>query len=284
MKTYSALYLEGRNALIEAGFDTAREDARQLLAFASDKSVSSLVSSFALYASAEIESLYNEYIKRHLNDEPVAYITSSWEFHGMPLYVDSSVLIPRFDTETLIDAALSYSIPASPRILDLCTGSGCIACALASELPGAEITAIDISGEALAVARKNIASLSFGSRITCIRADVLLPPPAGLGSYDMIISNPPYIESGEIKNLDSSVISYEPLAALDGGEDGLEFYRSIIKNWSLLLKNQSPIIFEVGENQASPVAEMLTENNFSAPSFTMDSFGTDRAVSAIKNL
>lgn len=282
MKTYHSLYLDGRKALLDAGFETAREDARFLLSFASGKSVSSLIASFALYASPEIEELYLQYIGRRLQNEPVAYITGSWEFHGLPLYVNRHVLIPRFDTESLIDAALSAleNVP-SPRILDLCTGSGCIACALASELPDAEITALDNSHEALAVARKNIRSLSFGSRVTCLYGDVLLSPPHSLGSYDLIISNPPYIESSEVPLLEPSVCNYEPLCALDGGKDGLDFYRSIVNSWSSLLRDGASLIFEVGENQADSVKSLLTENGFTDIRCTKDSFGTDRAVSAI---
>lgn len=283
MKTYNSLYLDGRKALLDAGFETAREDARFLLSFASGKDVSSLLSSLALYASPEIEELYLRYIHRRLQNEPVAYITGSWEFHGLPLVVNRHVLIPRFDTESLIEAAVKAldNLP-SPRILDLCTGSGCIACALASEFPDAEIAALDNSREALAVARKNVGSLSFGSRITCLYADVLLPPPPGFGTYDLIISNPPYIESSEIPLLEPSVCNYEPLCALDGGKDGLDFYRSIVKNWSPLLKAGAFIIFEVGENQAEPVASLLSENGFTDIGCTKDSIGIARAVSAIK--
>ena len=283
MKTYNALYLEGRKTLLDAGFDTAREDARFLLSFASGKDVSSLISSYALFATTEIEELYLRCIDRRLQNEPVAYITGSWEFHGLPLVIDRHVLIPRFDTESLIEAAMkALNTRPAPRILDLCTGSGCIACALASEFPDAEVLALDNSRDALAVAGKNVSSLSFSSRVTCLYADVLLPPPPGFGSYDLIISNPPYIESSEISLLEPSVCNYEPLSALDGGKDGLDFYRSIVNSWSSLLKDGASIIFEVGENQAEPVASLLSENGFTDIGFTKDSIGTDRAVSAIK--
>ena len=284
MKTYNTLYLEARSALMEAGIEEASFEAKHLVASASGKTLSGLMAALSFYSSGEIEGRVKDFLERRLRGEPLAYVTSSWEFYGIPLRITPDVLIPRADTEVLVDAAKAFLKGAEPscRILDLCTGSGCIACALAKELPSSRITAADNSSKALDVCKKNVKELNLSSRIICMKADALSAPPFGLGSFDLIISNPPYIESSEIKKLDPSVKNYEPKAALDGGKDGLDFYRGIIKYWKMLLRENGAIIFEVGEGQAEAVGEMLLSAGFESAHFEKDTSGTDRAVIGIK--
>ena len=164
------------------------------------------------------------------------------------------------------------------RVLDLCTGSGCIACAIAKELPATRLVAVDISPSALQVCRQNVAANRLHSRVLCMQADALASPPLGIGMFDVIVSNPPYIPSAEIETLDASVRNYEPIWALDGGEDGLKFYRGIIKYWKTVLRPGGLIFFEVGEGQSPAVQDMLLSAGFSETTTRKDSGGTERVV------
>jgi release factor glutamine methyltransferase len=215
-----------------------------------------------------------------LQGEPLAYITGRWEFYGLPKVVSSDVLIPRADTEVLVDAVkdllIGYKMDA--RILDLCCGSGCITCAVGHELPATRLVSVDISATALEVCRQNISMNRLSSRAITVQADATASPPMSIGRFDMIISNPPYIPSAEILTLDSSVRDYEPIWALDGGKNGLKFYKSIIKYWKSLLPEGGFLLFEVGEGQAEPVREMLLSAGFRSADTRVDTGGVQRVV------
>ena len=163
-------------------------------------------------------------------------------------------------------------------MLDLCCGSGCITCAIGHELPATKLVAVDLSASALEVCRQNIAKNRLSSRVICMQADATSSPPLGIGSFDVIVSNPPYIESAEIAKLDRSVRDYEPIWALDGGEDGLRFYKGIIKYWKSLLRPGGCLMFEVGEGQASAVCEMLMAAGFASAQTRRDTQIIDRVV------
>ena len=194
--------------------------------------------------------------------------------------VTKDVLIPRSDTELLVDLArealTGWRMDA--RVLDLCCGSGCITCAIGHELPATKLVAVDLSASALEICRANVNLNRLTTRVICMQADATSSPPLGIGSFDLIVSNPPYIESGEIQKLDRSVKDYEPMWALDGGKDGLRFYKAIIKHWKSLLRPEGLLIFEVGEGQAEAVADMLMAAGFAATSIHQDARGVDRAV------
>ena len=260
-------------------------EAKLLTAGAAGKTIAQLTRDFNLYTSREIEDRVNSYIARRLNGEPVAYITGSWEFYGIPLEINSDVLIPRMDTELLVDITkeLLTGNKMDARVLDLCCGSGCIACAIASEMPATKLVAVDISGNALEVARRNIESCRLTSRVKCIQADAAASPPLGIGLFDVIVSNPPYISTDEIQLLDRSVKDYEPFWALDGGPDGLKFYKAIIKYWKSLLRPGGHIIFEVGEGQSTAVREMLESASFASTAVYKDTLGIERAVVGTMN-
>ncbi len=238
MRTYNDIYLSARNLLRQSGVEAFSLEAKLLVAGAAGKTTAQLLRDMSLYASNKIEDTVTEYIARRLRGEPVAYITGSWEFYGLPIVTTPDVLIPRMDTEKLVDTAkeLLTGRKMNARILDLCCGSGCITCAIGHEMPATRLLAIDISANALEVCRKNIAAQKLISRVICMQADALSSPPLGIGEFDMIVSNPPYIASEEIKTLDVSVKDFEPVWALDGGEDGLKFYKAIIKYWKSLLR------------------------------------------------
>ena len=280
MKTYNDIYIEIRNMLRNAGIETYSQEARLIVSSVSGKSPQEFLRDLRLYTSPSLEKKAVESAERRIAGEPIAYILGEWEFYGLPIYVTKDVLIPRADTEVLVEAAVELltGTKMDARILDLCCGSGCITCAVAHELPASKIIAVDISHAALEVCRRNIALNRISSRAICMQADATMNPPASLGAFDMILCNPPYIASSEISELDSSVRDHEPIWALDGGEDGLKFYRAIIKYWKSLLKEDGCILFEVGEGQAEPVGEMLLSAGFRSVSTRKDTLGTDRVV------
>ena len=280
MKTYNDIYLSTRNILRQNGVEGYALEARILVACAAGKTVQQLLRDINLYTTEQVENTVLDYTARRLRGEPVAYITGSWEFYGLPMTVTSDVLIPRMDTEVLVDAVKEFltGYKMDARVLDLCCGSGCITCAIGHELPATKLVAVDLSASALEVCRQNVAKNRLSSRVICMQADATSSPPLGIGSFDVIVSNPPYIESAEIAKLDRSVRDYEPIWAFDGGEDGLRFYKGIIKYWKSLLRPGGWLMFEVGEGQASAVCEMLMAAGFASAQTRKDTQMIDRVV------
>lgn len=283
MKTYNDIYFSARTALRRCGIEAYNLEARLIVAHAAGKSSAELMRDLHLYTTSEVESKVREYIERRIAGEPVAYITGSWEFYGLPMIVTPDVLIPRMDTEVLVNTAkeLLTGYKMDAKVLDLCCGSGCITCAVGHEMPATKLVAVDISPSALEICRKNIALNRLSARAICMQADALSSPPMSIGQFDMIISNPPYIAIAEIDTLDSSVKDHEPLWALDGGEDGLRFYKSIIKHWKTTLRPYGMLLFEVGEGQAGAVSEMLQAASFRSVFTRKDTLGVDRVVVGI---
>ena len=282
MRTYNDLTLMARKRLMQENIPGYQLESRILVAYAAGKSVSDLLRDMNLYTTDSVAQRVEECIRRRLDGEPVAYITGTWEFYGLPMVITPDVLIPRMDTEVLVDAVKEHltGIKMDARILDLCCGSGCIACAIAKELPATKIVAVDISASALQVCRENIALNKLNSRVLCMQADALSSPPMGMVAFDVLVSNPPYVPSTEMMALDSSVRDYEPLWALDGGEDGLKFYRGIIKHWKTVLKPGGLVFFEVGEDQAETVRDMMLSGGFADAEFRQDTGGCNRVVIA----
>ena len=280
---YGDLYLQCRRALMETeDAQTAGLMARNLVAFYSGKRQEEILRDRELYASEQTCKAVDEAVSRLLSGEPLPYVLGQWEFYGIPLHVDRNVLIPRDDTCAVVGLAIKQAIflPSDPRILDLCTGSGCIGLAIASRVKDARVTLADISREALAVAKKNITSNKMTGRVSCIQADALSPAPAFLGKFDMIVSNPPYITGDEMAELPASVKNFEPHLALFGGRDGLDFYRSIAKHYSKALKPGGFLALEFGMGQGDDVCSILTENGYTILERTKDFNDRERAVLA----
>ena len=168
----------------------------------------------------------------------------------------------------------------TPRILDLCTGSGCIGLAIAHKVKDARITLADISDDAIAVAKLNIKNQKLSGRVSCVKVDALSKPPAFIGKFDLIVSNPPYITAREMQALDRSVKDYEPELALYGGTDGLDFYRSIAENFQDALKPGGYLCFEFGMGQGNDVCRILEENGYTILERTRDYNERERAVLA----
>ena len=283
VKKLSDLYLEARKALMQTeDRDTASLMARNLLCHFSGKTQEQILADRELYASEKVCADMEDAVRRLLNQEPLAYVLGEWDFYGMRLFVDSHVLIPRDDTCAVTALAIKQSIflDKDPRILDLCTGSGCIGLAIAQHIKDARVTLADISKDALAVARKNVVGQKLTGRVSCVSADALAEPPAFLGKFDMIVSNPPYITSREMRELPDSVSCYEPYLALFGGEDGLAFYRAIACRYRHALKPGGYLCLEFGMGQGNDVCAILRENGYTILERTRDYNDIERAVLA----
>ncbi len=283
VKKISELYLDCRRALMAIDDpQTAGMAARNLLCFVSGKTHEQILAQREIYASEEVCRNMEAVTQRYLQGEPLAYILGEWEFYGLKLYVNPHVLIPRDDTCTVTALAINQCLyfPEGPRILDLCTGSGCIGLAIASRVKDAKVTLADISREALAVARKNVAGNHLSARVSCVQADALKQPSAFLGRFDMIVSNPPYITADEMRELPQSVSAYEPHLALFGGEDGLDFYRAIVENYTQALKPGGFLCFEFGMGQGEAVCRLLQEKGYTILERSRDYNETERAVIA----
>lgn len=280
-KTYNELYIKIKNELTGKQIEDSAFEARIILCSCCHKSKEELMRDMSLYTSRELEDEAVSKLNRRLRGEPLAYVVGAWEFYGLPMYVTPDVLIPRIDTEVLADAAIEIAKknPQKLRVLDLCCGSGCIACAVAAKLDRVNVTAGDVSENALDVCRENMKLNKVTGKVSPVLMDATeWPDIKRFGTFDMIISNPPYIASGEIGNLDVSVREYEPHLALDGGADGLDFYRSIVKRWSLALRLNGYMLLEVGEGQADAVKQLMLDEGFVAVGSRLDTIGVERVV------
>lgn len=221
--------------------------------------------------SKHIDSL----AKRRAEGEPIQYIIGYVDFYGLKINIGRGVLIPRPETELLVEKTIELltAYPASITILDLCTGSGCIALVLARHFHNARLYGVDKSQTAIGYAVKN--AYENGIKNVYFTTGDLFKP-IGDTRFDCIVSNPPYIKSGEIQNLQREIRDYEPIEALDGGEDGLYFYRRIIKQASVYLKKDGFVIFEVGHNQADDIEKIAISANFVNIGFIKDYAGIKR--------
>ena len=284
VSSYGELYREARSTLLKSEGDNASFLARELLAFASGRAAAALLADPNLIADERTAEAMHVYTARLVRGEPLAYILGRWSFYGMELTVTPDVLIPRDDTMAVTDLAIEALRRMAPpqRVLDLCTGSGCIGLAIAHQIETARVTLADLSQPALRIARKNIADLKMIGRVNALQADVREPAPKFWGQFDLIVSNPPYVTAQEMTELDVSVRAHEPEMALDGGEDGLDFYRAILQNFTPALRTGGWICFEFGFRQHMQVGMLLSDAGYCNLRFVKDSGGIIRAVCAQK--
>ena len=281
--THRELYNRTRNALSQIETQqTASLIARDLICTFSGQTPEQMLSALEYGADPAVVSKVEDGVRRLLNDEPLAYILGEWEFYGLKLFVSPDVLIPRDVTCAVAELAINRTLflEKDPRILDLCCGSGCIGLAVASRVKDARVTLADISKEALAVSKKNIAQNKLGGRMSIFQVDARKKAPNFLGKFDMIVSNPPYITREEMKQLPRSVDAFEPHLALYGGEDGLDFYRAILANFTPALKPGGCVCFEFGMGQGDAVCRLLEENDYTVLERKMDYNDRERAVLA----
>lgn len=283
VKTYGDLYVRTRDRLtLTESPETAGPMARDLVSTLSGMTQEAFLAERDKPVSEELTARVDMAVDRYLAGEPLPYVLGEWTFYGLDLYVSPDVLIPRDDTCAVAELAIHRGLflDQNPRILDLCCGSGCIGLAIASRLKDARVTLADLSGPALSVARKNIQRNHMGGRVSCVQVDAMEAPPAFLGKFDMIVSNPPYVTASEMEELPDSVKKYEPHMALFGGTDGLNFYRAITKNFRALLKPGGFLCYEFGMGQGDAVCAILEENGFTVLERTLDFNERERAVLA----
>lgn len=278
---YKECYEKGVSLLTDAEVPEANLDARLLLEFVCGTNRNDLL----VHGDREVEedkaSEYERLILLRAKRIPLQHITGVREFMGLEFLVNEHVLIPRQDTEILVEQALKVLKPGM-QVLDMCTGSGCILISLLSMQKGCSGVGVDLSSEALAVARKNGQRLlengksdSDGTKLTWLQSDLF---DKVTDVYDMIVSNPPYIPTEVVKGLMPEVKDHEPMMALDGKEDGLFFYKKITEQVPQFLKAGGFLFFEIGHDQGEAVAELLKDNDFTEVKVIQDYAGLDRVV------
>lgn len=280
-KTYRELYEEGRRILEQAGLPDAALDARFLLEEVCGTNLQTLLVFPEKKVTEEEVNQYRTFVQRRKDREPTAMILGEWDFMGLTFRLNKSTLIPEQDTEVLVETALEELKRRGPgeaplRILDLCTGSGCILLSLLHELRNAGGLGTDLSEEALEAARENAVRLGLQERAAFRQGD--LWEPVGDERFDLIVSNPPYVPTDVIPTLEPEVRCGEPYAALDGGEDGLVFYRRIMEEAAGHLKPSGIIIVESGFDEAPQIAALMQEQKLRGIRTVKDYGGLDRVV------
>lgn len=277
--TISELIKKGMIELKNGNIEEPKLKARLLMQYVLNKSRQYVIVNDREELDNIKEKQYLEEIKILKKGVPIEHITHQKEFMKMSFFVDKNVLIPRQDTEILVEEVIKIAKKINARkVLDLCTGSGAIAVSLAKYLPQAEITAIDISNDALKIAKKNAISNNVQNQITFISSDMFTN--LGEEKFDIIVSNPPYIKTNVIKNLDIQVQS-EPYIALDGGKDGLDFYKKIINESYQYLKYNGYLCLEIGFDQKIDVIELIENTErFTGTYSKKDLFDNDRIIVA----
>lgn len=285
MMTLEYLLKEGTKVLEQNGIQEARLDAWLLLEYVTGVSRAY----YFAHQTDEVEEkkaeAYKELIRQRAEHIPLQHLTHQAFFMGFEFYVNENVLVPRQDTETLVECALDILKEIKePVILDMCTGSGCILLSLLAMKQEALGTAVDISVPALEVAKRNAASLEVEKRVKFVESDLFsasfFTETTGKDrlAYDILISNPPYIRSAEIASLMEEVKGHDPYLALDGHEDGLYFYREIVSRGKNFLKKDGWMLFEIGCDQGKDVSFLLKKNGFINVQVIKDLAGLDRVV------
>lgn len=286
MVTYGAVFTELRSVFFDAGIEAAALEARLISERASQKTREEYIRDSQLPAEGGFRKNAWEMMRRRLSGEPAAYILGEWEFYSLPFYVSSDTLIPRVDSEVLVSCALKLlSGRETPRVLDLCCGSGCLGTAVGVNIPDADLVFADYSGGALKICRDNLERNGLTGRAHVTYANALSSPHGDLMcGFDMILCNPPYIPTEELISLDKSVRDFEPLLALDGGYDGMRFYRSVASRWREALVPGGYLLFECGFGQAEAVQRILEFEGFAEISAADDTAGIPRVVISRKTL
>jgi len=227
---------------------------------------------------------YREYLKRRSTFEPVQYIIGTVEFYGLEFKVSSDVLIPRPETEILVETVInSVNKEDELQIMDIGSGSGNISIAVAVNLPNAYVTGIEISESAIAVAKENLKKHNISERVSFLNYDILNVNRDELSDFDIIVSNPPYVSKEDYGKVQKEILNYEPNIAVTDFHDGFKFYRGIISLSSQILKPNGKIFFEIAEGQSKKINEIMKENNFKEISIVKDYQKIDRVIYGVKN-
>ena len=291
MQTFHELLTQGIQLLMNAGIEEARLDAWLLLEYTADISRAWYYAHPESEVNEEIVSEYLSLCQKRAEHIPLQHLTHQACFMGYDFYVDERVLVPRQDTEVLAEEALhQLRNMRNPRILEMCTGSGCLLLSLLMELPDAIGTGVDISEAALAVAERNRKNLELEKRAVLVQSDTFSGDYFQKNSgnisleYDMLISNPPYIPTEDIGKLMEEVRFHDPVLALDGREDGLYFYRRITEQAGKYLKPGGWLMYEIGCEQGTDVSAIMQGEGFTEVTVKKDLAGLDRVVIGKKQM
>jgi release factor glutamine methyltransferase len=273
------------NILRESGNPDYKVDAEMLLCHAISYDPQKIFMNWAKEVDDDHAEIFFAMVQKRAEGTPTQYLTNEQSFKGRRFYVDENVLIPRPETELLVDEALAYlkDNKSAKSALDIGTGAGVIAVSLVKKAPSLKVTASDISESALAVAEKNASRFGLNGQIKFVRSDVFSAFRTGFTGpkWDIVISNPPYIRRSQLPALQREIYEHEPLTALDGGEDGLDFYRRVIDGAPTFLRKTGAVFLEIGYDQAHDVTTLFRENgNYVRVAVTPDLSGHDRVISA----
>ncbi len=286
-KTIGALLERGSKILQDAFIENNKAEARHLMSIYLDEDLASIYSRLDDELDDFTAMRYMKAIKKRASHYPLQYITGFTYFLDWEFECRENVLIPRFDTENLVLHAIELSLDRDMKVMDMCTGSGCIGISfsLLRQRKGYndKVTLVDISDDAISLARTNAEKLNAGDNISIVKSDLFSALEDGSGKplekFDMILCNPPYIRSKDINNLMKDVRDYEPRLALDGSPDGLAFYRRVVDRANDFLTEEGSIVFEIGCEQYMDVADLLREAGFEHITRLRDMSGLDRVVS-----
>ncbi len=274
-KSIFEAYNDCKKQLAEADIPDCVFEAKQIIKHVTGYSNAQILAHYTERLSEFQENLLTVIIKQRLVHYPLQYIIGRWNFYGHEFFVGPGVLIPRADTETLMDVCMETLLDKEePSVLDLCAGTGCIGIAIAKECEGSHVTLVEKYDEALSYLNKNVEHNS--ACVNVIKGDIFEKAAADK-MYDLIVSNPPYITDSDMENLQPEV-KLEPETALAGGSDGLSFYRAIIEGYKDSIKEGGTLAFEVGINQAAAVALMMSNAGFSDVQTRADMNDIDRVV------
>lgn len=274
--TYKELLVYGEEKLSESGIGEYRQDAWLLMEYAAKLDRNAYYMHMNDKAPEEKATDFMRAVEKRSERIPLQYITGQQGFMGLMLKVDSSVLIPRPETESVVEYALKHISPGY-RVLDMCTGSGAIAISICRNQPGIEMVACDISKQAVLVAKEN--AKKYDAKIEFVTGNLF---DRVTGLFDCIVSNPPYIKEGDIPGLMPEVSRFEPIQALNGGYDGLDFYRSICAAAPEYMRGGAYLVMEIGADQGEEVAAIFRENGFVGVEVGRDLAGRDRIVAGIR--
>ena len=266
---------ENTNKLDAAGISDASVDIWLLLEHYADIKKSDCLANPNMVISVVDAKEIEEAVEKRINHIPLQHIIGETEFMGLTFKVNEDVLVPRFDTEILVDEVVKYVGDEYLKVLDMCTGSGCIAITISDMCDNVTVVASDISKDAIEVAKEN--NQLNQTDVTFVESDLFENV---VGMFDVIVSNPPYIKTDEIENLQDEVKLHDPKLALDGGESGLDFYRKIVEQSKDHLKTNGMIFFEIGFDQAEEVSNILKANGYHDIVVKKDLSGLDRVVIA----
>lgn len=280
--TYQDLYIDGTNRIEPwcADKQEARLEVRDMICAVAGKTKEEFTRDRYLYTTDAIAQQVEAMFQRREQGEPVEYILGEKVFCGLPFSVNPSVLIPRTDTEVLANLAIrrAKKRTGNLRVLDLCAGSGCVGITIAHQMKNVRAVLVDLSDGALELCKRNIRRHKLTGRVVYVKGDAMQPPSHALGQFDLLVTNPPYIPTADIPGLESGVRDYEPHMALDGGPDGLAFYRAISQNWKAALRPGGLLMCEVGIGQSEWVAYLLLKMGYQDICITRDSAHIDRVV------